>query len=460
MLRQGRDTWNAWRLSAPSESIWLKRVEMRGLDLSGYDLHGVDFEGSDLSQSTLTGANLSGAHLPRAKMCWAKASRADFSNAWIINADLRFSNFEDCTFEGATLSGSNLTSSSFCRSRMKGASMMECRTSEYEDSAPGYTYFDNADLSNANLVHADLNGARMAGVNLTGASLNKADLSGAVLTGAILRDAKLPLATLSHADMSHAKMEGANLEQTIMVRTSLEHAELSRCRVYGVAAWDLKLAGATQLDLVITPSWENGASIQVDDIEVAQFIYLLMSQQRLQSVIDTITSKAVLILGRFTPERKAVLDALRDALRSREKVPIIFDFEKPANRDLTETVRLLAHMARFVVADLTSPKSVPHELMALVPLLPSVPFQLLIHGDEAEYPMVEHLQRYPWVLPTQRYDNPADLIACIDTAIIQPAEALAEQLRPQPVAAPSRPAHKAPSARGLIERRAPRRARP
>jgi hypothetical protein len=31
-------------------------------------------------------------------------------------------------------------------------------------------------------------------------------------------------------------------------------------------------------------------------------------------VIDTITSKAVLILGRFTDERKAVLDALREEL--------------------------------------------------------------------------------------------------------------------------------------------------
>jgi hypothetical protein len=49
--------------------------------------------------------------------------------------------------------------------------------------------------------------------------------------------------------------------------------------------------------------------ITVDNIEVAQFIYLMLHNEKIRDVIDTITSKAVLILGRFTGERKAVLDA-------------------------------------------------------------------------------------------------------------------------------------------------------
>ena len=75
---------------------------------------------------------------------------------------------------------------------------------------------------------------------------------------------------------------------------------------------------------------EDEPEITVDNIEVAQFIYLLLHNAKIRDVIDTITSKAVLILGRFTEERKAVLDALREELRKRDYLPILFDFEKPS----------------------------------------------------------------------------------------------------------------------------------
>lgn len=52
------------------------------------------------------------------------------------------------------------------------------------------------------------------------------------------------------------------------------------------------------------------------------------TSHKIRNVIDTIASKAVLILGRFTTERKAVLDALRDELRKRDYLSILFDFDK------------------------------------------------------------------------------------------------------------------------------------
>ena len=66
----------------------------------------------------------------------------------------------------------------------------------------------------------------------------------------------------------------------------------------------------------------------------------------------------MLILGRFTDERKAVLDALREELRKRNYLPILFDSSVPATRDITETVSLLARMARFVVAEVLEDKIV------------------------------------------------------------------------------------------------------
>jgi hypothetical protein len=145
-------------------------------------------------------------------------------------------------------------------------------------------------------------------------------------------------------------------------------------------------------------------------------------------VIDTITSKVVLILGSFTPERKAVLDTIRNELRKRNYLPVLFDFEKPANRDITETVSTLAHLARFVIADITDAKSLPQELMTIVPNLPSVPVQPLILNSQQEYGMFEHFTRYPGVLPTYHYLDQISLLQSLKENVIDPAEQKAQEL--------------------------------
>jgi hypothetical protein len=214
------------------------------------------------------------------------------------------------------------------------------------------------------------------------------------------------------------------------VSTDLTGADLTGCRIYGVSAWGLKLQGATQRDLVITRGDEP--EITVDNIEVAQFIYLLHHNEKIRDVIDTVTSKAVLILGRFTDERKAVLDALREELRKRDYLPILFDFAVPSTRDITETVSLLARMARFIIADLTDPSSIPKELEAIVPGL-AVPVQPLLEGSARPYAMFKDYWKYEWVLPVYRYEGLEPLLAALAAKVIAPAEAkmiaLAERRR-------------------------------
>ena len=51
----------------------------------------------------------------------------------------------------------------------------------------------------------------------------------------------------------------------------------------------------------------------------------------------------------------------------------------PAGDNITETVTLPARMARFIIADLTDPSSVPQELQAIVAHL-AKPVQPLLEG--------------------------------------------------------------------------------
>jgi hypothetical protein len=84
---------------------------------------------------------------------------------------------------------------------------------------------------------------------------------------------------------------------------------------------------------------------------------------------------------------------------------MLFDFAKSGNRDLTETIATLAHLSRFIIADLTAAKSVPQELERIVPSLPSVPVQPVIAGTEVPYAMFADFGGYFSVLPPYRYTN-------------------------------------------------------
>jgi hypothetical protein len=217
-------------------------------------------------------------------------------------------------------------------------------------------------------------------------------------------------------------------ERTELIGTDISGAILTGSSIYGIAAWDLKLTSDTRQDnLIITPPDE--AIITVDNIKVAQFIYLLLNNEEVRHVIDTITSKAVLILGRFTPERKIILDRLREELRAQQYVPIMFDFEKPKSRNTVETIRTLAGMSKFIIADLTDAKSVIQELQAIVPDFPSVPVRFIIIKSQKEPGMFDSLRPYTWVLGGAfEYENPEEVIASINDRILEPVEAKLKEL--------------------------------
>lgn len=312
------------------------------------------------------------------------------------------------------------------------APAIDLRGATLKDVCLGYADLRGVRFDDAAFVPAErawvamkgskLQGSSLRNAQLSGIRLMEADLRGADLTGANLTAAKLQQANLAGSNLQGASLRGANLERAHVVGANFEGADLCGSRVYGVSAWDVKFNENDNLrrDLVVTPV--NQPDVTVDNIEVAQFVYLLLSNPKIRGVIDTVCKKGVLILGRFTDERKAVLNALREELRRRDFVPMIFDFQKPTERDFTETVKTLAGLCRFIIADITNPKASPLELQAVVPDY-MVPLVTIISEGERPFSMFQDLwvKYKEWVLPPLEYPSITRLIGVIEPAIIEPA---------------------------------------
>lgn len=383
LLENGPRFWNEWRAANPQLRPILRGAELGQADLRGLNLAylGGFGGGVDLRNASLTNANLQGVDL----------SCADLGGARLTGANL----------SGAKLGGTDLSGAVLC----------------------------NADLSNTTL--GDFAGADLRSVRLRGARAASVDGSYADLSGADLSSA-----SFTHVDLQNARLNCANVEG----------ATFSECRVFGAAVWGLRGTPATQRGLFVSPitadlrpptHWERydqqeqyGSALTVDSIELAPLVFSLVERARIADLVNTLTSKVILILGRFAEPRMTILQTIREQLAKRLYVPVVFDFAAPWHRDLTETISTLAHLSRCVVADLTDAKSVPQELGRIVPFLPSVPVIPLLQGAESEpYAMFEHFTRYPWVLNMVRYTDADDLVARLDEGVVQPAESFAKKER-------------------------------
>jgi uncharacterized protein YjbI with pentapeptide repeats len=327
--------------------------------------------------------------------------------------DLTYANLTGANLTGPNLFGANLSGANFAGAILGGANL------KYADLTSAN--FAGASLREVALVHANLLWANLTETDLSGADLNVTTLAKADLTGANLTGADLTGANLFRANLTRAKLVGANLAWAQLTKANLVDAVITGCRIYGISAWDVKVSeGTTQQSLIIT--WDQ-PDVTVDNLEVAQFIHLLLHNEKLRDVIDTVGKKGVLLLGRFTDGRIAVLERLREELRKRGYLPIVFNFNKPETKDFTETVRLLAGLSKFVIADITNPKSAPLELQATVPEI-MVPFRPIIEEGEKPFAMLQDLwiKHRDWVFEPIYYSSVDALIASLDEKIIRPAE--------------------------------------
>lgn len=387
IIRQGAENWNRWRKGNPVIP------DLSGANLSEANLYGAKLREANLNGADLSEANLYSANLKDADLYGANLSNANLRGASLDSADLSQANLSGSTLNEATLGAANLTGAILDRASLIRAN------------------FWDANLSDASLIEADLFEANLRGANLSGANLSYACLGAA---------------NLIRSDLNGSSLNNTNLIAAQLVNTKVEGAMFKNCLVYGISAWRLEGTPAEQSNLIITR--EDEPVITVDNLEVAQFIYLLLHSPKLRDVIETVAKKAVLILGRFSDTQKPVLEAIRDEVKKYGYLPIIFDWEKPTRRDLMETVSTLAHLSRFVIADITDAKSIPAELMSIVPNLPSVAVQPLMLRSDHEYALFDHIKRYPWVLDVHLYDSKETLIANFRVNVLDRVEEIVNSI--------------------------------
>jgi uncharacterized protein YjbI with pentapeptide repeats len=347
-------------------------------------LSSINFSEADLTKVTFINSYLGYATLNYANLVEASIEKTDFSYADLSEVNLLGASLSEVNFTNANCSGANLAKTKLLRINLF-----------------------QANFSCVNLIEAYLPFANLSYANFSNANLSEAFLSGA---------------NLYRTNLENADLTKAFLQKTILVETKLEGVILTNCYIYGLSAWALEGKPKDQSSLFITPKNREGA-VTVDDLQVGQFVYLLLNNEKVRNIIDTITSKTVLILGRFTSERKEILDIIRKELNKYNYVPILFDFENSKNHTLLETVMTLAGMARFIIADITAATMVREELRSIVEKYPSKPIQpilLDIHKKYVTFPEME--ENFKNILPTFIYNNKQEVINRLGNGIIQPAE--------------------------------------
>jgi uncharacterized protein YjbI with pentapeptide repeats len=397
-LRGGTIAWNRWR--AGHDTVNLRRARLDRLRLPDGDLRGVALDGATLTRSDLQRADLSGASLRAADL---------------LGSDLVHTNLEYCDLRSARLNHAQPF-----EARLNGARL--------EDAACFHTNFARSELDGAQFARALLIGAiftesRAHGADWADAFALRAEWSNASVARSSFKGACLAHSRMESVDFSGCSMQGVELSRCSLIGADLRGADLSGSRVFGVSAWGVELEGATQTGLILTD--HDKPRVIADDLEVAQLLHVLLNHKKLAAVFDNVTHRGVLLLGRFRDGGLATLQEVADRLRADDRgfLPMIFDFERPRDRDLLETVVVLAGLSRWVIADLSGPM-VPDELAAIVPRI-KVPCVSIVEASRHAHPVDAELFASRWLLGTPFvYRDREHLLQSLEAAVIGPAEEL------------------------------------
>ena len=424
ILKQGVEVWNEWRKKNPdivpdlsNADLWeanLIGADLKGADLSDTDLEGARLWGAELEGSCFRGSNLKGADLSDTDLSDTNLENVKLCGSSLCNVFISGNNLHGIDLEGADLSSAKLWRTNLSEANLKGANISGA-------------YLEEAILTESDLCGANLQAANFERADLERSKLTESNLRWANLEAANLQMVDLWGANLHGANLRWVNLQGANLEHASLVDTKLEGAILNGCRVFGISAWDVKTDSETRQEKLIIARDE--INITVGSLEIAQFLYQVIDNEKLSHFIRVMRTTGVLILGSFgTDKSKALLEELRIELSSRGFMPLLFTFDTSETSFPMETVRTLALLSNFVVIDLSEPAGQLAEMAALVPET-YVPFiQIAREGSHVTW-MLRGPQS--WVSEIIRYSksNLQDWPAFIENNILPCAKEINGQLQ-------------------------------
>lgn len=142
--------------------------------------------------------------------------------------------------------------------------------------------------------------------------------------------------------------------------------------------------------------------------------------------------RTVVVLARFTEERKTFYEDILDNLRKHRYRPSLYDSVEVHGRGAAGSVSV-ARLARFVIADITDDENLTQEVMEMASYMPSVPVQPIFNAVKGEWEDFEYFRHYRSalerlrlhnrnILAPIRYEDQQELLSHLQERIITAAE--------------------------------------
>lgn len=300
-----------------------------------------------------------------------------YTSEVLNNRDLRYINFYNEEFKKAR--------KKFKKVRKKNIEFFEVKGPD----------FSKSDLTGADFFLANLNESSFKGSIINNVNLMHSMIMMSNFRNSIINDTKFVGANLWNSNFSVSNIQNSDFSGSNLLNIDLSSAQIINCKIYGISCWDLKRNNFTIIkDLIINRQNKNKEIITTDDIELAQFIYLILNNNKISNLITTMRTKAILILGSFDNESKPVLDKIKEILPKYNLIPIVFDFSAPLEQRSIETIRTLALLSKFVIVDLSVRSGQYLEISIVSDTV--VPFATIAFEDTIVSEMLRGFNVYDW----------------------------------------------------------------